>query len=1098
MEQNDEQKIILKNSILELFGSLNNSYVENPNLIESQLVYIYTNQSINVISILFDIFTQHPNINFRKQASFGISFCIKKCFSMLDTDSIQKIFNQFFQIMALEPDDNLLSFIVRSAVTLFIQARIQNKIGFEDFGILNFFQSLAESDFCRCIKILKEFLPESVQYEKKFYDFIICIFNHSFQIQQKDSIVTEIIFIGSLLLNKEEVDDKTKNEIMIRFSQLFIELLNSIDELKIQTILCFNRILSLDIQPFKMDIIFEPSFQVIQNQNINIMLRYNIAFLLSLSMSLDNSKISIEHLISLFHQSINISIIVFDISPDQSDPDSVVMDLLMSECLRRIPDQQVQSIVIQTLQCLIGQSEAFIFSSGSLFAKLYTALMLIDVAIKRSDYIFMNDIPQMIDICILCLNADHLTVQNMASNLFCNHGSLFTGHILPKILDFVNMILSKIAINGFRSGFALLHLILYEIPYDINDQLFLPIYNMCTKKLNELDDTHLNDDAFELWILLGDLFRNVSEEVGSSRFDEIFPICAENLNTFYQTQLQRQAQNMPLLDDNSNQTAIAELIGSFAFSCGSKLQPYFENTTTLLLNLLQFQVQSYFQGFAKDLSICNSILNCLKFFVNYTPKLITPFIGQIIPLIIQYCSLRIDKSDANNAPLIDEKYETRDMILSKIQDFSNLFKSPSVNLILAIFTEMPEYFQTKEIISELFTISISLLDSFSQEELLSAIHLLIQLVKFIYGISQMPNNQGDNNIYELVKLIIPYIISLIKNEISSDDHKVLSSCLCLINTIYVHFGFDIFFVENDDKQQVNLLIELMNILLDLTESEYQDNGSLHYIKDLYDNIREAFEIVIKHYSLPDFSFFVPFVPRIFRFLNENNIYFQVFSIDILSCLVQKSSIIDTNILVQIFNRSIRSISDDDPTFSIHFVFFLSSLRFNYPKLLIDNQDKLIPIIDKAISTINSSDRKSRSLIEYLLALFASVDQCLGEENNSLISQERFNWFVSFLPIQNSQEKNNQIIFVYLLSHYNQFPEMSEKILSLLCQVFVSMNTIKESHLSYAVIDFLYKLIASSKIIENHELISHLFNENQAAAQSFIMTIQKLMNLASNQ
>ena len=153
MEQNVEQKIILKNSILELFGSLNNSYVENPNLIESQLMYIYTTQSINVISILFDIFTQHPNINFRKQASFGISFCIKKCFSMLDTDSIQKIFNQFFQIMALEPDDNLLSFIVRSAVTLFIQARIQNKIGFEDFGILNFFQSLAESDFYKCIKI---------------------------------------------------------------------------------------------------------------------------------------------------------------------------------------------------------------------------------------------------------------------------------------------------------------------------------------------------------------------------------------------------------------------------------------------------------------------------------------------------------------------------------------------------------------------------------------------------------------------------------------------------------------------------------------------------------------------------------------------------------------------------------------------------------------------------------------------------------------------------------------------------------------------------------------------------------------------------------
>ena len=107
--------------------------------------------------------------------------------------------------------------------------------------------------------------------------------------------------------------------------------------------------------------------------------------------------------------------------------------------------------------------------------------------------------------------------------------------------------------------------------------------------------------VFESWVLLGELFRNVSEELSNSYYDEIFPVSIDVINTFYETQLHRQEQNYDLLNDSDIQNANVELIGSLAYSCSTNLANQFDDVVSLLIELLQFQTQNYLNGNINDL-----------------------------------------------------------------------------------------------------------------------------------------------------------------------------------------------------------------------------------------------------------------------------------------------------------------------------------------------------------------------------------------------------------------------------------------------------------------------------------------------------------------
>ncbi|OHS92965.1 hypothetical protein TRFO_12150 [Tritrichomonas foetus] len=660
---------------------------------------------------------------------------------------------------------------------------------------------------------------------------------------------------------------------------------------------------------------------------------------------------------------------------------------------------------------------------------IYTSLMLIDSVIKKSPDAFIDIFPVIVQSCIHCFNSPHHGVLNMAIHVFSSNIGLFINVIEPNIDELIGMLLSSLQNDLLMDYYH----IIYHIIVNCNscDSFFEMIYLFCSNKIKSSNYDIVN----YIWIFLGCLFRNSSSEIALPHFHEIFVLCKSYLS-----------QNEP---DPQLSSLIIECIGSLAVTCSHPLKEHINEVLPFILNnILNDAISNENNNQCNNYKLTKSSLNCLKLLLNYIPRAVEGIIDSLLDPLLRVCE---------EVPC--------DFRQQQFLEYNKKYYLPNVELLICILKIFPKKFNSPEKIAAVATLSIKLMNGILEKQIILGANLFIEFINII-------------NDHSIIHEIFPFILDLANKESFNDGFLALLESIsqviektgfeCVdLQAIFSFFCQLISKVENDCNQYTN-------------EKQFNEK----YIN----KIEIILTTILGNYPTDLISVFLPIIPQIMNFFNEEDERFHAFAIELFVQISFKASfLLNEELLAQLVEKSLNMIVNSESVIAKSFVFFLISLNQNFSSVLAQNNQRILHLVEYKIKSLDASQINDKITQEFLITLFIVTDKCSGR----VVNTEMLLWILSLLPINLTKRINNRYIYDYLISIFSTNPDLHFPILRLFLQIFISKDTLVNSNLSNEQIKKVFGVIASSGILNNQEAVAKILDEQTENVISLYETLKIL-------
>ena len=365
-------------------------------------------------------------------------------------------------------------------------------------------------------------------------------------------------------------------------------------------------------------------------------------------------------------------------------------------------------------------------------------------------------------------------------------------------------------------------------------------------------------------------------------------------------------------------------------------------------------------------------------FIKFHRQYMERFIGILIPRIIKNCTSDYPEE------LIKEIHKNES---NSVFNFVTRVVDSDLRLLSVIIRHFPQYFHSNDIVLSVFSCLFKSYQCILNSILISSNFLFRSLLRL--------NISNASHIFSNMLLTN---LSFLEN---SRDVSLIISCIKTFNTSFRIFGQCIFNCKEKN------FFELCFALLDQLRNDTTEECSLiefhHRICTLMCHIIQSSEF--KPEILQQF------IPNLLELDHSKYESERVICINVFTHVIH---LVPECIIRQLFQISVHSIAQYESKYAQNYVFFLFKLSKYSPNFFQGSTRELIFLIIKLVNEISNPNTADSIFREYLLGLFASIDEIEPFANEEIVK-----WFSSFLPLTSALEFAPSV-YSFVVRHFPRF------------------------------------------------------------------------------